>query len=166
MYVYEIVLKWCKQWCNALSVRLRQVLRRKNLLCVAYYNIKRYRFFLESRTVLELKSVKPIIHSQIRSTVLWGFSKIGFLVRIGPMNISVQSRSGPKFEKITHKRVMKISRFDQSLSWSGDRWRYQTFMVARFDILTKHGLSGVFQIRTNVRFRFWLIRNMCKYPRS
>ena len=116
MYVYEIVLKWCKQWCNALSVRLRQVLRRKNLLCVAYYNIKRYRFFLESRTVLELKSVKPIIHSQIRSTVLSGLSKIGVLVLIGPMNISVQSRSGPKFEKITHKRVLKdISSWSKSV---------------------------------------------------
>ena len=163
MYVYEIVLKWCKQWCNALSVRLRQVLRRKNLLCVAYYNIKRYRFFLESRTVLELKSVKPIIHSQIRSTVLSGLSKIGvFVLWI------FRSRPGPvrSLKKITDKRVMKISRFDQSLSWSGDSWRYQTFMVARFDILTKHGLSVVFQIRTNVRFRFWLKRNMCKYPRS
>ena len=116
MYVYECVSKWCKQWCNALSVRLRQVLRRK-ILCVAYYNIKRYRFFLESRTVLELKSVKPIIHSQIRSTILWGFSKIEFFVRIGPMKISVQSRSGPKFEKkTTHKRVLKdISSWSNSV---------------------------------------------------
>ena len=167
MYVYECVLKWCKQWCNALSVRLRQVLRRKNLLCVAYYNIKRYRFFLESRTVLELKSVKPIIHSQIRSTVLWGFSKIGLFCPNRPYEyFGPEPVRSEVWKKITHKRVMKISRFDQSLPWSGDRWRYQTFIVARFNILTKHDLSGVFQIRTNVRVRFWLKRNMCKYPRS